>query len=186
MSRAVPTLRGKSVLIRPVRESDKGTYQAIAGHPDLVRAFGGNASQAGPRSAEDAERFLRSHPDSARWAIERDGAMIGTVRLHHIEEPDQRARLAIGIYQPDNWNRGFGTEAIRLALHHAFNTMHLHRVDLRVFQRNKRAIRAYEKSGFTVEGVEREAALSDGVWEDDVIMSILVHEYRTLNAQQSK
>ena len=31
---------------------------------------------------------------------------------------------------------------------------------------------------------EREAALIDGAWEDDVIMSILVHEFRTFNAQQ--
>jgi len=42
---------------------------------------------------------------------------------------------------------------------------------------NVRAIRAYEKCGFAVEGREREAALVDGSCHDDVIMGILDREF---------
>jgi RimJ/RimL family protein N-acetyltransferase len=42
---------------------------------------------------------------------------------------------------------------------------------------NLRAIRAYQKCGFVVEGREREAAFVDGIWHDDVMMAILDREY---------
>jgi RimJ/RimL family protein N-acetyltransferase len=68
---------------------------------------------------------------------------------------------------------------MKLVLAHGFGEMNLHRIDLRVLARNGRAIRAYEKCGFVHEGVERESALIDGNWEDDVKMSVLEHEFRS-------
>jgi RimJ/RimL family protein N-acetyltransferase len=53
----------------------------------------------------------------------------------------------------------------------------LHRVSVRVLDYNLRAIRAYQKSGFVIEGREREAALVDGAWHDDLMMAILDQEY---------
>lgn len=119
------------------------------------------------------------YPDEAACAGD-DGLYIGTIRLHGINATDRRARLAIGIFDRQFWSHGYGTEAILLLLDHAFSTMGMHRVDLRVLAYNTRAIRAYEKCGFVREGVERESALVDGVWHDDIIMSILAHEYRTM------
>jgi [ribosomal protein S5]-alanine N-acetyltransferase len=49
-------------------------------------------------------------------------------------------------------------------------------VDLRVLAFNERAIACYTKCGFVIEGRERETALIDGTWYDDVMMSILEHE----------
>jgi RimJ/RimL family protein N-acetyltransferase len=112
--------------------------------------------------------------------VEIDGICIGTTRLHSIIEADRRARLAIGIFDRRFWSHGYGAEAINLILGYGFSTMRLHRIDLRVLAYNNRAIRAYEKCGFVREGVERESALVDGVWHDDIIMSVLAHEYRAI------
>ncbi|HHQ0225408.1 TPA: GNAT family N-acetyltransferase, partial [Listeria innocua] len=59
----------------------------------------------------------------------------------------------------------------------------LHRVYLQVFSFNERAIKLYEKMGFTHDGKFREAIYRDGRWHDTVIMSILKKEY--LNKEQS-
>jgi RimJ/RimL family protein N-acetyltransferase len=48
---------------------------------------------------------------------------------------------------------------------------------VRVVDYNLRAIRAYQKCGFVIEGREREAAFVDAVWHDDVMMAILDREY---------
>jgi len=112
-----------------------------------------------------------------------DGHCIGTIRLHGIVAADRRARLAIGIFDHRFWSRGYGSEAIRLLPGYAFNAMGLHRVDLRVLAYNTRAIRAYERCGFVREGSERESALVDGVWHDDIIMGILEHEFRATPTQ---
>jgi RimJ/RimL family protein N-acetyltransferase len=52
---------------------------------------------------------------------------------------------------------------------------------VRVVEYNARALRAYQKCGFVIEGREREAAFVDGTWFDDVMMGILDREYREMN-----
>jgi len=42
---------------------------------------------------------------------------------------------------------------------------------------NFAGIRAYEKAGFVEEGCQGESVLHDGRWYDEVLMSILDHEW---------
>jgi RimJ/RimL family protein N-acetyltransferase len=65
-------------------------------------------------------------------------------------------------------------------LNYAFSDLKLHRISVRVIDYNSRAIRACQKCGFTIEGREREAALVDGRWYDDVMMAILDREYMAI------
>jgi RimJ/RimL family protein N-acetyltransferase len=87
-------------------------------------------------------------------------------------------RAAIGIADAALLGQGLGSEAIQLAVAHAFGPMGLHRLSLRVLAFNGRAIRAYQKCGFRVEGRERESALIDDVWHDDLIMGLLAEDDR--------
>jgi RimJ/RimL family protein N-acetyltransferase len=63
-------------------------------------------------------------------------------------------------------------------LAYAFTELALHRVSARVLADNARAIRCYEKCGFAIEGRERQAALVEGEWHDDLIMGILEPDWR--------
>jgi RimJ/RimL family protein N-acetyltransferase len=83
----------------------------------------------------------------------------------------------ITIGERDAWGRGLGTEATQLMLQHAFERLGLHRVGLAVFSYNTRAIRAYEKAGFRVEGRLREAIQRQGEFFDEVQMGILAGEW---------
>ena len=71
-------------------------------------------------------------------------------------------------------------EAIGLVAAHAFGPMALHRLAARVLAFNERAIRAYQKCGFRVEGRERESASIDGAWHDDLMIGLLAGEARSL------
>ena len=46
-----------------------------------------------------------------------------------------------------------------------------------MFSYNVRAIRAYEKAGFRIEGRQREAILRDGRYWDEIQMGVLVDEW---------
>lgn len=165
-------------MLRPPRVQDKQDRLACGRDPEYVRMVGGNYRNVRPLTAEQVERWyqlLLAEP--MEWVIDLDGRCIGTARLHSLNERDRRARYAIGIFDPSAWGRGYGTEATNLVLQYAFETLKLHRVDLRVLAYNHRAIRCYEKCGFEKEGVEREGAFIAGQWESDVIMSILEQEY---------
>jgi len=65
-----------------------------------------------------------------------------------------------------------------LLLGFAFDQLGLHRVWLRVFAENKRAIKAYKKAGFVQEGVTRDDEFFDGEFHDTIVMSVLEQEFR--------
>jgi RimJ/RimL family protein N-acetyltransferase len=86
----------------------------------------------------------------------------------------------LGIFIGDKryWNKGYGTEVMRLLLRHGFSTLNLNRVFLRVFETNPRAIRSYEKAGFVFEGRMRQAEFIDGKYCDVILMSVLRSEWK--------
>ena len=65
-----------------------------------------------------------------------------------------------------------------LILKHGFENLNLHRLWLRVFETNLRAVRSYEKAGFTKEGKFRQAQFIDGIYVDVMIMSVLKTEWQ--------
>ena len=164
-------------MLRPPRPEDAATRLALGVHPEIVRMYGGSSGDVRPMSAEVAERWVQSlTKHDYAWTIEA-GSVIGHVRLDRVDLRDRRASLAIGIEDFGRLGKGLGTETIRLVQQYAFGELGLHRLSVRVVEYNHRAIRAYEKCGFVIEGREREAAFVDGRWYDDVMMGIVDNEY---------
>jgi len=89
---------------------------------------------------------------------------------------DVAATLGIALGR-EHVSRGYGTDAMRVIVGYGFREMGLHRIQLSVAPFNPAGIRAYEKAGFVEEGRHRESVLHDGRWYDEVLMSILDHEW---------
>ncbi len=174
--RRLPRLRGERVTLRPPAVGDKRDRLACGRDPDIVRMYGIDSASLPPFTRDDVEGWYSAARGS--WVIDVGSRCVGTARLHHLDEQNRRARYAIGIFDPAALGRSLGTEATRLVLRYAFETLRLHRVDLRVLAFNRRAIACYEKCGFVREGVERDTVFLDGKWASDLIMSILEEEYR--------
>ena len=127
---------------------------------------------------EEIERFFASRvvgQEALAMAIhERDGdRLVGTCAFSQFDGDNGSALYHITIGEKDAWGRGYGTEATQLMLDHAFDVLGLHRVALYVFEFNERAIRAYRRCGFVIEGRSRESIFRDGRWWDEIAMSVL-------------
>jgi RimJ/RimL family protein N-acetyltransferase len=103
---------------------------------------------------------------------------IGNIALFDFDWRIRMAELGVLIGDKEYWNKGYGTEAVGLLIKHAFATLNLNRVFLRVYQTNPRAIRAYEKAGFVHEGRFRQAHYHDGEYVDVIFMSVLRSEWQ--------
>jgi RimJ/RimL family protein N-acetyltransferase len=112
-----------------------------------------------------------------------DDRLVGFIGLfgESLNHGDTWVGIAIG--ERENWSKGYGTDAMRVVLRYAFAELGLHRVTLGVFKYNPRAIRSYEKAGFSVEGCERECLHRDGEWADIIIMGILREEWEKNNTK---
>ncbi len=138
-----------------------------------------------PLSLEEEEKWfaelMQTHPAERPLAIEvraeSDWKLIGNCGLFKIDWINASAELGIFIGDKSYSNQGYGSEAVSLLCHHAFETLNLHRVFPHVDEFNQRAIRAYEKCGFVLEGRLRQADYREGKYHDVVIMSILHPEW---------
>ena len=99
---------------------------------------------------------------------------IGQILLSGISQIHRNSEMSIRIGETSYRGRGFGTQALRLLIEHARKDLGLHRIELTVFPENAPAIRSYEKVGFLLEGMKREAAFIDGRWLDVAIMGLVL------------
>ena len=91
------------------------------------------------------------------------GEMIGHISLREIAM-GQQSRLGIGL-SPAHVGQGFGTEALRTFLDYYFGVLGFERMVLDVAATNLRAIRSYEKIGFTRYGEHYRGAGDDSQWD---------------------
>ncbi|PCC27988.1 hypothetical protein CIK76_14070 [Glutamicibacter sp. BW80] len=104
------------------------------------------------------------------------GNLIGHATLAGGALPHRAAEFAI-MLGGEHVDRGYGTRAVRLMTGYGFNEMGLNRIGLKVAAFNTRALRAYEKAGFSLEGREREVYFHQGKFHDQLIMGLLARDY---------
>jgi RimJ/RimL family protein N-acetyltransferase len=165
-------------ILRKPEDGDAAQRLKLGRHPDVLIGYGVVTPAPMPMSLEDAQQWVHNIKiNPYAWIIEYKGSLAGVVRLDNVDHADKRASLAVGIENHNLLGKGIGTDVVREILKYAFNKMYLHRISVRVLERNIRARRCYEKNGFIFEGIEREAALVGGKRENDVMMAILAHEF---------
>lgn len=139
--------------------------------------------QEAPMRSEEIERFFAARvvgPDAMAMAIHQRATdrLVGTCAFSQLDGDNGSALYHITIGEKDAWGQGFGSEATQLMLDHAFGVLGLHRIALFVFEFNERAIRAYQRCGFVMEGRSRESIFRDGRWWDEIAMSVLESDWR--------
>ena len=173
-------LEGDLVVLRRHVAENVAAFQRWYADPEVSRLA---RYQDGPMRSDEIDRFFQLRAlghESLTMAIHEcsTGRLIGSCAFSQVDGENGSAMFHITIGEKDVWGRGYGTEATRLMLEHAFGTLGLHRVALTVFEFNERAIRAYRTNGFVVEGRAREAIWRDGRWWDELAMSVLASEWR--------
>ena len=178
---------GDRIRFRAVEHDDLPTFQKYVNDPEVTAGLGIYL----PLSILDEEDWfagVRKHPPDERNLVieirhpnpetgEDTWKMIGGTGFFNLDKRVRCAEFGIMIGDKTCWDQGYGAEAVRLLCRHGFSTLNLNRIYLRVLETNPRAIRAYEKAGFTHEGRQRQAWYKDGRYYDFLVMSILKEEY---------
>jgi RimJ/RimL family protein N-acetyltransferase len=127
----------------------------------------------------------KESPDRVAFCIHAlaDDRLIGDIDLGGIRWNHSDAFAGILIGERDYWNKGYGTDAMRVLLRYAFNELNLYRVTLNTFEYNPRAIRSYEKAGFKFEGRVRKYLNREGRRWDLIYMGILRDEWQAANGE---
>ena len=110
--------------------------------------------------------------------LKEDKSAIGRIYISSINSHYDSLDISrIYIADVNNRGKGYGKEALLLALKWAFEEKHVERVTLDHFTGNEIAGSLYEKVGFKREGVMRHGGKKNGKYVDLHLMSILRNEY---------
>jgi RimJ/RimL family protein N-acetyltransferase len=173
-------LTGERVRLRGVRDDDLPTLADWEMDPGRMVTL--STQVAPPSEAAAKERIAKwsaNEKDDLGFAIETlvdPPMLVGNIGLWDMRPKDRCATLVIALGRA-YIGRGYGTDAIHVIVGYGFRELGLHRIQLGVAPFNPAGIRAYEKAGFVEEGRFRESVLHDGRWYDEVLMSILDHEW---------
>jgi RimJ/RimL family protein N-acetyltransferase len=173
-------LVGDRVRLRGVRDDDLPTLAKWEMDPGRMTTL--SSLVAPPSEAAAKERIAKwsaNEKDDLGFAIETlddPPVLVGNIMLSGARPKDRCATIGIALGR-EYIGRGYGTDAMCVIVDYGFREMGLHRIQLGVAPFNPAGIRAYEKAGFVEEGRYRESVLHDGRWYDEVLMSILDHEW---------
>jgi len=150
--------KGRLVSLRTHVAANREAFQRWYADPEIARLLRHDLE---PLTAIQSKGYFDTFilPSSARgtcFAIHerKTGRLIGTTAITDRErrKDGESALFRIVIGEKDCWNKGYGTEATRLVMQEAFETLGLSEVRLEVFHHNDRAIAAYNKVGFQTTG----------------------------------
>jgi RimJ/RimL family protein N-acetyltransferase len=177
--RETPTLRGKHVTLRPLSRDDRdalvaafatgleSAFATFVPHEETIDEWYGNLERE--QVAGRALPFV---------VLDADGAVAGTTRFLRVAERHRRLEIGGTVYAKRVQRTALNTEAKRLLLGHAFETLDAQCVQLRTGWFNRASRKAIERLGAKLDGVLRgHMIMPDGHVRDSVVYSILANEW---------
>jgi RimJ/RimL family protein N-acetyltransferase len=108
---------------------------------------------------------------------EQHDRLVGFAKLFEIEWSHSACQVGLGIGDPGDRRKGYGTEVLNLLLRYAFSELNLFRLSAVIPEYNAGALRLFEKAGFLQEVRRRQALNRDGRFWDLIHVGLLRDEW---------
>lgn len=170
-------MEGLKVYLSPIRTEDAEIFVRFMNKEDVRMLARSRRDVMNDVNVKGMMEDLQKHEEGFMIRRTADDVSIGYGLLLDRDQYNREAMLAITIGEAENRGKGFGEEAIRLLLKHAFIDLNLESVHLGVYEYNKAAIHVYEKAGFKYVGKRRHSRIIGNRICDEVIMDMIADEY---------
>ena len=102
-----------------------------------------------------------------------DNRLVGLARIYGIDFHNGTGALNLGIGDPSDRRRGYGSDSLNLLVRFGFDELNLHRLSSLPSADSLPFIHMIEKAGFEEEARMREACFHDGSYWDVIHMGLL-------------
>jgi RimJ/RimL family protein N-acetyltransferase len=148
-----------NIILRPWQKEDAQQLAAIANNKSIWNNV--LDSFPSPYTVMDALQWIAKESattPASKFAIHYNGKIVGSIGMNMQEDVYKNAvELGYFIGEP-YWGKGIATEAIKVLVAHINQNDKVDRVFARVFEHNKASMKALQKAGFYLEGIQRKAA----------------------------
>ncbi|MEU7747718.1 GNAT family protein [Nonomuraea sp. NPDC049158] len=105
------------------------------------------------------------------------GTLVGTAVLWGIDNHNRSAHIGLGLLASSR-GKGYGTDVVAVLCHYGFVVLGLQRLQIETLSDNAAMLRSAERNGFVREGVLRSSAWVMGEFLDEVLLGLLVQDWR--------
>jgi RimJ/RimL family protein N-acetyltransferase len=165
-----------TVSIRRARLDDVDFLHALTTHEDIDPFLAASRDRTRKALVADVERSDSEPERFGRFVIEVDGELAGTVTFERMNERSAIAELRNLAVHPTFRGRRVGVQAERLLQRHLILDVGFHRLQLEVYGFNGRAQAHAELSGYTREGVRRNAYRHGDGWTDGILYGFVAED----------
>lgn len=123
-------------------------YKHFENDPDIFMDMSKFAPYKYDARKVDAYFDAQQKPDRIVFALIAGGLPIGEVKLKNIDHAKKECSLGIHLQNDGVKGRGYGTQAEKMALEYAFDTLKMQAVNADVVLKNARSRHILEKLGF--------------------------------------
>lgn len=180
-------LRGKRVLLRPLKDSDFEPWNAVRvksgrwltdWEPLPPQGWGDPAGKRLFMSRCIAREQEARNGSAHSFGVFYQGRFVGEANLAGIQRgPIQTATIGYWISQEEAGN-GLIPEACAAIFRFAFEDLGLHRIQISIVPRNSASLRVVEKLRLREEGLALRYIEINGVWEDHRLFAITFEEWK--------
>ncbi|MGW7080380.1 GNAT family N-acetyltransferase [Streptomyces sp. NPDC054866] len=105
------------------------------------------------------------------------GTLVGTAALWSIDNHNRSAHIGLGLLLSAR-GKGYGTDVVAVLCHYGFVVRGLQRLQIETLADNAAMLRSAERNGFVREGVLRSSAWVMGEFMDEVLLGLLVEDWK--------
>jgi aminoglycoside 6'-N-acetyltransferase len=174
-------VRSGNLIVRPLEDRDKYTLSRWLSDPVVLEFYEGRDRLFNLQMVE--EKFF-SERGVMSCFVEYEGNEVGYLQYYQL---DHETMIRYGytnvdevIYGTDQfigetayWNKGVGTQLIRAVVEYLLQKEGVHRLVMDPMTWNTRAIRCYEKCGYSKARILREHELHEGEYHDSWLMEFI-------------
>jgi ribosomal-protein-alanine N-acetyltransferase len=168
-------INGKRIYLRELRVSDATkSYCKWLNDPKVNRYLESRFEKWTTKKLRAYIRNIRSEGNNFFWAIilKENNKHIGNVKLGPINPKHRFSDIGIIIGEKSCWGRGLAVEAIKLVKNYAFHILKINKLTAGAYVTNIGSIKAFQKSGFHIEGIRRRYYRYRDKYIDAVILGI--------------
>ncbi len=98
---------------------------------------------------------------------------VGAIDLFDFEPYHGRAGVGILVYDRNDRNKGYATEAIKLIIDYAFHTIGLKQLYCNVTPDNSVSIKLFQSLGFEITGLKKAWLKTFNTWKDEYMLQLI-------------
>ena len=169
------------LILRDFLVSDFNALRELEAHPDTYYFEQANPSEETTRM--QLEKMIEHQSISPRRyyrlaiTIPPQNDVIGRITLAHTNESIREWEFGWAIH-PQEWGKGYATEAAGHMMEFAFKELGAHRIIAMCHELNEASVRVMEKLSMQQDRLLRETRWWHEEWHNELVYAILHHEWK--------